>query len=610
MTIKPGRKVFSWLFYAVFLIGVLVVIDYCFYLVYYRTIVTARRDILPFCTRNTRIGTNRLVEHASDFRNFPLRKKPGVIRIGCFGDSFTFGYEVGYDYDYPTLLGEILKKSGYTGVEVINFAMTHTGFSQLHCIWQDTARRYDLDYILIMPSTFWERRDTSFAHAFWDNYTDIGTFGEDYTYYLNYYHARYILKDRRLCLLEPVGTSQKERFDAYFRFIPHWRYLRYDINPPAFLNAPLHYFAPTRTMARNPFYYYHGTLDQEMRELYLALLRDIVTRSRARVILLNDCDMPSLYAADRPGYLLTGVKILDLACPRNFFYRCDKGHNGYLRNLAIARQISAYLIGQDRADGVVLYPNLTAVPPAQIAAGALLWASPYVSLQADGQELARLFRNCREYYYTPDRALVALGQSGSNFLVFFTLSDAAIRDGDEVKLCFEYKNGSLVMYELGELKKYHKDFNVYGLMVVNGDLTLKNSFDPSSGWAAGFDVVLRDPVFLQKYMTGHALKRVYLMIGKNPAAQGAVAGRGAQPVLRFLGNDTLLAPDSYGGVGADTSRITDGDPLMLHVCADNGRYIDIPIGRVSKKAYANVFKEKLVEGALPSLDSPAARRKK
>ncbi len=84
MTTKLRPRAFYWFLYAVFLIGMLVALDYYFYRVYYKKIAAARQDIPTFFTSDRRIGTNRPVEHASDFRNFSPHKKLGVIRIGCF----------------------------------------------------------------------------------------------------------------------------------------------------------------------------------------------------------------------------------------------------------------------------------------------------------------------------------------------------------------------------------------------------------------------------------------------------------------------------------------------------------------------------------------------
>jgi len=51
----------------------------------------------------TRVGhfLNPMPNH---FLTYPDRKEPGVYRIGCFGDSFTYGAEVEPPWDYPAQL--------------------------------------------------------------------------------------------------------------------------------------------------------------------------------------------------------------------------------------------------------------------------------------------------------------------------------------------------------------------------------------------------------------------------------------------------------------------------------------------------------------------------
>ncbi|HXV28414.1 MAG TPA: hypothetical protein VD913_05555, partial [bacterium] len=45
----------------------------------------------------------------SSYINFPEEKKPGVIRIGTFGDSYTQGIEAAEGHDYPSFLQKHFK---------------------------------------------------------------------------------------------------------------------------------------------------------------------------------------------------------------------------------------------------------------------------------------------------------------------------------------------------------------------------------------------------------------------------------------------------------------------------------------------------------------------
>ena len=49
----------------------------------------------------------------SSFVHFTQRKAPGIVRIGCIGDSYTYGDEAGPGADYPALLQQRLEERGY-----------------------------------------------------------------------------------------------------------------------------------------------------------------------------------------------------------------------------------------------------------------------------------------------------------------------------------------------------------------------------------------------------------------------------------------------------------------------------------------------------------------
>jgi hypothetical protein len=73
-------------------------------------------------------------ERKSSFTNFTKNKKQGVIRIGCFGDSFTYGDETKDGYEYPALLKNIFKEQGFSNIEVINIRKKNNEFFQTNII--------------------------------------------------------------------------------------------------------------------------------------------------------------------------------------------------------------------------------------------------------------------------------------------------------------------------------------------------------------------------------------------------------------------------------------------------------------------------------------------
>lgn len=98
------------------------------------------------------MGSTEGVEHrtccaltpGSAFGHFPRRKPAGAVRIGCFGDSFTWGDEVADGNDYPALLAALFSRAGAPHVEVLNFGNTAFGFNQTYVMREDVGRRYEL----------------------------------------------------------------------------------------------------------------------------------------------------------------------------------------------------------------------------------------------------------------------------------------------------------------------------------------------------------------------------------------------------------------------------------------------------------------------------------
>jgi len=73
----------------------------------------------------------------------------GVVRIGVFGDSHTFGMGASDAATYPAVLEDLLKKGGENRCEVLNFGVMAHDFSQiLHHAYQ-FAFRFHLDIVLL-----------------------------------------------------------------------------------------------------------------------------------------------------------------------------------------------------------------------------------------------------------------------------------------------------------------------------------------------------------------------------------------------------------------------------------------------------------------------------
>ena len=76
------------------------------------------------------------------------RAAPGALRIAAFGDSFTFGDEVGPDETWATALERALAERG-VAAEVLNFGVNAYGIDQAYLRWRRDGRRFRPDVVLL-----------------------------------------------------------------------------------------------------------------------------------------------------------------------------------------------------------------------------------------------------------------------------------------------------------------------------------------------------------------------------------------------------------------------------------------------------------------------------
>lgn len=87
-------------------------------------------------------------------REFDYQKPRNTIRIGVFGDSFTFGEGVQNNESYPKILEELLRndeklRANSSNIEVINFGIGKTGTSHQYAFYQTEGRKYHLDFVIL-----------------------------------------------------------------------------------------------------------------------------------------------------------------------------------------------------------------------------------------------------------------------------------------------------------------------------------------------------------------------------------------------------------------------------------------------------------------------------
>jgi len=275
---------------------------------------------------------NLAADKKSSFPNFDLNKPEGVIRIGCFGDSFTYGSEVDSSHDFPSLLDNLLKENGFSNVEVINFGSPWHGFHQAFILWTEIGKKMGCDYILLGPSGFHPSRETSFNHTNWTS-----------PYYL---HSRFIFAGDNLELIHVKGEIHKERFSDYFSLFPKKRYLQYDRNTPVFLQCLL----PKGRTLKNSFYYSKKTEYEEAAELYRKLLPLMADNSTNILIghyyqnivdLAQELNIPNISSFK-----------MDSIYP--FPYQAPGGHNSSFGNQLVAEQFLFWLSGETQGSHSII----------------------------------------------------------------------------------------------------------------------------------------------------------------------------------------------------------------------------------------------------------------
>ena len=466
------KKIASVFLYALYVFSIVVIVDYFFYCAYvsrmYGIAVSQnpQRGVLP-AVRNVNASTmlklgQVMTGKASSFVNFDTQKRPGTIRIGCFGDSYTYGDEVGGSFDYPGLLQTIFRREGYDDVEVINFGSSWYGFSQAFIMWQYVGRNYDLDYVLLGPAAFeFLERETTFNHT-------VTTSGES----PDFMHARFIVKDKQLKMLKVYGDTYESRFRNYFRFIPFKRYLFYDTNTPPFLACLL---PRGKELKRNPFYYYKGTTRQEARAIHALQLLAMAAHGKA--IVMGDYHKNAVALAK----LIHKENITadQLHRPTHFPYQMQKFHNSPLGNYFLAKQMFRLITGKNSPLDIIITADIDKKITQD--AGAVrqpLYEYSAMQLEIEGIKIGD-FKNTFEQYHvrmprfdisqTNIVSLLAFRpQAGSIADAVFLPLDFSVPQGAPVKMRIS-SNGWRQEYHLGDVFFLNQDVGI-GVVEAEGFL--------------------------------------------------------------------------------------------------------------------------------------------
>ncbi|MBN2054720.1 SGNH/GDSL hydrolase family protein, partial [bacterium] len=338
----------------------------------------------------------------SSFTRFPLEKPEGILRIGCFGDSFTYGYEVSGGNDFPSLLQGRLDATAAESTEVLNFGVPGYGFHEAYILWEALADRFQLDYVLLGPECFQWRRDMTYHGP------DLGC----------PQHARYVMDGSDLRLSMPVGDSPWEREKAWRRFIPHWRYLRYDWMTPVFLQALL---PAGREFPVNPFYY-HSDPRAEALTTYKLLLQRMAQASREVVMIHKDAVIAATAASINAPNLAVGHYQMELI--ERFPYEMVGGHYSPIGNDVVARLFQHTLLGNSPST-IRMVVGTHSIHPDEVPASRRLDEYGVVEVVCNGIAFGRF--GTPSGHAVPDEEMTGLPK-GTASLLSIHLEDASVCD--------------------------------------------------------------------------------------------------------------------------------------------------------------------------------------
>ena len=257
------------------------------------------------------------------FLNFPAEKQKNTIRIGAFGDSYTFGDEVRKTASYPYYLQKLFYKNfPKRSVEVLNFGVSGTGLPEQFFLWDKYAKDYQLDYILLGPVGLLSDRNTSFS--FLPRYPQAPK-------------NRFILaKDSLLKEVHIKGHNIQERFKNYYSLFPSLEALRYD---KQFFKKYEALFPFLKLKIKNQLYYSKRPEEEEAVQINKQLLKLMSQDYPKKLVFFTN--KPYLYQLYKNGESFYN---LNLNPYTNNFYKAF-WHDSSLGNEATAQFYFNALIG-------------------------------------------------------------------------------------------------------------------------------------------------------------------------------------------------------------------------------------------------------------------------
>lgn len=137
------------------------------------------------------------------------------IRIAIFGDSYSHGDEVKFEYTIGNYLEKLFNNEKYE-VEVLNFAVSGYGFDQAYLRWEEVNSKFKPDIIILGVQFENVKRNINIIRPFYSHITDIP-----------YSKPRFILNNNKLELLKNPLTDISKIANIITN-IDDWEYCKYE----------------------------------------------------------------------------------------------------------------------------------------------------------------------------------------------------------------------------------------------------------------------------------------------------------------------------------------------------------------------------------------------
>jgi hypothetical protein len=506
----------------------------------------------------------------SSFSNFYYRKREGVIRIGCFGDSFTHGDEVNDQYDYPSLLQEVFSKNGYDNVEVLNFGAGGYGFHQTYMMWESANINYAIDFVLLNPPFFLNERDSTFNNRF--------NFSKD-IYNL---HSRYILKNKNeIERVDVIGESMAQRIKNYWTFIPSLRYLRFDSYPPLFLSAPVSCVFPDKWLNGNPFYY-KKNLIKEMAAIYKILLTRMSQGSSQVILGTYDRHILDLAKGVGRGNFFTAF----FYYPQGFPYIAFAYHNSPLGNKVVALQMFDCLTNKPESNLTLIEttdidrPFMQSVPLKKIP----LSSFKNISFEIDHVPVGRFYdasiKNSHMYCQGPSCIPEVDTFSGTASLLLIKNDDISMLDYSMfLPLDFEITDGLPIVMRIQTMNQ-QKDHLLGHVRLLNPGLNI-GALDFLS-YAHNTIWIKKDSPLLTEGGPFHPGDTVTILIKGTAILRGKIPKNKDENIMLELIHPRYFVIRADGRELIDTDTLANEGTVYLSLERGQQDTVKIPFGRWHK----------------------------